>query len=137
MREIKHKSILITGASSGIGTAIAQTLVEGGANVALMARREEKLQEVVASLPEGGQSLLVVGDVTSEADVRNGIAKTVETFGALDGLVNNAGYGAFKPLHEMGTEEFDGMVAVNLKGVFLATKYSLEQMYKQGKGGIL
>ncbi len=134
---LDRKSVLITGASSGIGAAIARSLAEAGANVALMARREEKLREVAASLPEGTKSLVLPADVTVEEDMRNAIERTVEEFGSLDMLVNNAGYGRFKPVDEMTAEEFDGMIAVNLRGVFLATKYGLARMYEQGKGGAI
>lgn len=133
--ELTNKTVLITGASSGIGVAIAQDLATAGANLVLFARREEKLKEVAASLPEETSVLVISGDVTSENDVKNAMAQTAQQFGALDVLVNNAGYGMFKPIHQMTGEEFDGMVAVNLRGVFLGTKYALEQMYAQGTGG--
>ncbi|MCB0714102.1 MAG: SDR family NAD(P)-dependent oxidoreductase [Ignavibacteriae bacterium] len=132
---IVNKSALITGASSGIGAAIARTLVEAGVNVALMARREEVLREVGSTLSDQSRLLILPGDVTVESDVRDAINQTVSKFGSLDILVNNAGYGVFKPVDEMTLEEFRGMIDVNLQGVFLATKYGLEQMYKQGKGG--
>ena len=132
---LNNRSVLITGASSGIGAAIAQTLANDGAHIGLMARREDKLREVAASLPEGTRSLVLPGDVTVEDDVRKAVDQTVKEFGSLDVLVNNAGYGFFKPIHEMTTDEFNGMIAANLQGVFMATKYALTQMYNQGKGG--
>ena len=133
--ELTDKTVVITGASSGIGQSLAMDFAGAGANLVLVARREEKLQEVAAALPDDVSVLVVPGDVTSEDDVRNVIDRTLETFGTLDVMVNNAGYGLFKPIHEMSAEEFDGMIAVNLRGVFLGTKYALAQMYKQGKGG--
>ncbi|MGE3802909.1 MAG: SDR family oxidoreductase [Candidatus Kapaibacterium sp.] len=135
MKDLADKTALITGASSGIGAAIARTLVEAGANVALMARREDALREVGSTLSDQSRLLIVPGDVTVESDVRDAFSQTVSKFGSLDILVNNAGYGVFKPVDEMTLQEFSGMIEVNLQGVFLATKYGLRQMYAQGKGG--
>lgn len=134
---MKNRSILITGASSGIGAAIARTLAGAGANVALAARREDGLNEVAASLQEGTRSLVIRADVTNEEEVRSAIDRTADTFGSFDVLVNNAGYGIFRPVHEMTAEEFDGMIAVNLRGVFLCTKYALLKMYEQGGGAVV
>ena len=135
MIALTDKSVLITGASSGIGAAVARTLADAGANIALMARGENGLKEVAGNLPDPERVLVIPGDVTSEPDVRQAIHQTVDRFGSLDILVNNAGFGLFKPVDELTAEEFDGMIAVNLRGVFLATKYALIQMYEQGKGG--
>lgn len=135
--QLSGKNVLITGASSGIGAAIARTLAEAGANVALAARHEKKLADIAASLPDGGTSLVLPTDVTKEEEIVQAIDRTVETFGSLDVLVNNAGYGIFKPIHEMTAEEFDGMIAVNLRGVFLCTKHALARMYEQGTGGAI
>lgn len=132
---MKDRNVLITGASSGIGRAIAQRLAEAGANVALAARHREKLERVAASLPAGTQSLVIPTDVSKEEDVARAVEETAKAFGSLDVLVNNAGYGIFKPIDEMTAEEFDGMIAVNLRGVFLGLKYGLARMYAQGKGG--
>lgn len=133
--QLNGKNVLITGAGSGIGAAIARALAGAGANVALAARRERNLTDVAASLPEGTRSLVLPADVTDEGEVTRAIDRTAEAFGSLDVLVNNAGYGFFRPIHEMTAEEFDGMIAVNLRGVFLCTKHALARMYEQGRGG--
>lgn len=130
-------SVLITGASSGIGAEIAHSLAREGARLALMARNEAKLKEVADSLPEDADVTIIPGDVTSEEDVRNAVEQTVVEFGSLDILVNNAGFGSFRPIHEMPVEEFDSIVAVNLRGVFLCTRLALQTMYEQGKGGAI
>lgn len=135
--ELKNKTVVITGASSGIGQSLALALAETGANLVLVARREEKLKEIAAALPEGISSLVIPADVSQEADVQNMIDRTVEKFGGIDVMVNNAGYGLFKPIHEMSAEDFDGMIAVNLRGVFLGMKYALARMYEQGRGGAI
>lgn len=135
--ELTNKTVVITGASSGIGQSLAMDFAGAGANLVLVARREEKLQEVADALPDDVSVLVVPGDVTNEDDVRNVIDRTLEKFGTLDVMVNNAGYGMFKPIHEMSAEEFDGMIAVNLRGVFLGTKYALAHMYEQGTGGAI
>ena len=134
--DLKNATILVTGASSGIGAAIARELSKAGAKVALAARSEEKLKEVAESL-EGPNALVVPFDVTDPDGVKKGIEKVVEEFGSLDVLVNNAGLGTFNPLHELEIDEFDKMIDVNLRGTFICTKYALPHMYEQEKGAVV
>src|SRR5690349_16004891 len=128
---------LITGASSGIGAAIAQKLAERGVRVALASRNEGKLREVAAGLPAGSESMLVPADVGDEEQVRHMIAETEKRFGGIDLLVNNAGFGIFKPIVELTAEEFDRIIRVNLRGAFLCMKYTLPGMYERESGTVV
>ncbi len=134
--DLQGAAILVTGASSGIGAAIARELSKGGARLALAARSEEKLKEVAASL-EGAESLVVPFDVTDADAVKRGIDRVVSEWGSLDVLINNAGLGTFGPLDELEIEAFDRMIDVNLRGTFICTKYALPHMYSQKKGAVV
>ena len=137
MSDINIRTALITGASSGIGAAIAGRLAEQGVRVALAARSEEKLREVAAGLPAGSESMIVPADVGDEEQVRHMVAETEKRFGAIDLLVNNAGFGIFKPIVELTAEEFDGIIRVNLRGAFLCMKYTLPGMYERERGTVV
>lgn len=134
---IRETVALVTGASSGIGTAIVQTLAAEGASVVLAARDEKKMREIAASLPKGAQSLVIPTDVGDEEQVRRMVERTVERFGKIDLLVNNAGFGIFKPVTELTAEEFDSVIRVNLRGPFLCMKYALPHMYKRSSGTVV
>lgn len=134
---IQNKVAVVTGASSGIGTAIARRLAEEGAKVVLTARREEALKEVARSLPVGTETLIIPTDVGDEKQVRTMVEKTIERFGAIDILVNNAGFGLFKSVIDLSADEFDQVVRVDLRGVFLCLKYVLPGMYEREEGTVI
>ncbi len=133
----KGKAALVTGASSGIGAAIVRALVMAGSRVALAARTESQMKQVCASLPEEAQTLVLPTDVSKEDDVRKAVDATVRHFGGIDILINNAGFGIFKPITELSVEEFDAVLNVNLRGVFLGIKYVLPHMYEKGSGTVI
>lgn len=135
--DLHHRVVIITGASAGIGAATARMFAQEGARIVLAARREEMLKEVAASLPSGTQTLIVPTDVGDESHVENLVNQTIQRFGTIDVLVNNAGYGAFGPITELTTAEFDDVIRVNLRGVFLCTKYVLPHFYEQGHGAVV
>ncbi len=135
--DLRGKVVVITGGSSGIGAATARAMAAEGARLVLAARSAEKLQEVIASLPEGTDAIAITTDVGVEEEVKHLMERTLERFGAIDILVNNAGYGLFKPVVEMTAEEFDDLLRVNLHGVFLATKYVLPHMYERRSGMVI
>jgi NAD(P)-dependent dehydrogenase (short-subunit alcohol dehydrogenase family) len=110
---------IVTGGGTGIGAAIARRLAADGHAVAVMGRRSEPLEEVVGALAEG---LAVVGDVARPEDCSRAVAETVDAFGGLDVLVNNAGRTLEKPFSEITAAEFDALVALNLRGYFLCTR---------------
>lgn len=133
--DLKNKAIIITGASSGIGEATAKKLAKDGANVILMARREEKLNDIKQAIEkEGGTALVVTGDVTKKKDFDNVVSQTIENYGKVNGLINNAGLMPLSFVEKLKTEEWETMVDVNLKGVLNGVAAVLPKM-KENKGG--
>lgn len=133
--DLTGKTAIVTGAV-GIGYGIINRLAEAGANVFVASRNEEEVNKTVLEL--AGKNYKVKGakcDVSIETDVKNTVETTVKEFGGVDLLVNNAGIFPSIPVHKMTLDDFERVLAINLKGVFLFSKYSSEQMIKQGKGG--
>ncbi|MCA0969175.1 3-oxoacyl-[acyl-carrier-protein] reductase [Halobacillus litoralis] len=130
---------LVTGASRGIGRAIALELAAKGAKVAVnYAGSEDKAEAVVQEiLEQGGQAIKIQANVSSEDDVKRMVKSVVDEFGRLDILVNNAGITKDNLLMRMKEEEFDSVIDTNLKGVFLCTKGVTRQMMKQKYGRIV
>jgi NAD(P)-dependent dehydrogenase (short-subunit alcohol dehydrogenase family) len=139
---LEGKAALVTGGASGIGRATAVAMAREGARVAVADKTQESASATVALInAAGGQAVAIGGDVTKETDVAAMVARTVAAFGKIDCAFNNAGISgrAVGPvgqkLHEMSRESFDGMMAVNLTGVFMCMKHEIVQMLKQGTGG--
>jgi 3-oxoacyl-[acyl-carrier protein] reductase len=136
---MKHqgKSFLITGASRGIGAAIAKRLAEEGAKVAITyATQEHKAQEVLSSLAGEGHLALQM-DLSQEESITQVISEINEKFGALDGLVNNAGCTSDQLLLRMRSVDFDKILNTNLRGSFLCTKLAVKPMLKARKGSLV
>jgi len=133
------KNALVTGSSRGIGRAIALELGRLGANVAVnYAGNEQKAQEVVEELEQlGVKSFKVQANVADESDVKKMIKQTIDTFGSLEILVNNAGITRDNLLMRMKVDEFDEVIETNLKGAFLCTKAVTRQMMRQRYGKII
>lgn len=136
MQSIKDKVIVITGASSGIGAAAAKQAAELGANVVLTARREDRLQELVDSLPNANISY-VVADVTDKDAVQNVIDYTVEKYGRIDVLFNNAGVMPQAPMVEAQHDEWKQTLDINITGVLNGIAAALPIMKKQEDGHIV
>src|SRR5262245_6222844 len=138
MNTLKGKTAVVTGASKGIGKAIALTLAGEGANVVLSARGQESLEQTakeVAAL--GGKVLSVVSDVRKPSDVER-LARTAEKeFGIVQVLVNNAGICRFKTIVEMNDEDFHSILETNLYGVFYCSRAFLPGMIKNQGGHIV
>ncbi len=135
---LNGKVALITGASRGIGRAIALLFSKEGAKISAVARTEKDLSDLKSKIEASqGECIIFKCDVSKEDDVKKAAAETIKKFGRIDILVNNAGFGIYKPVVELTTEEFDSMVAVNFRGVFLFTKYVLPYMMKQNSGVII
>jgi NAD(P)-dependent dehydrogenase (short-subunit alcohol dehydrogenase family) len=139
---LEGKAALVTGGASGIGRATAVAMAREGARVAVADQTQDSAAATVALIKAaGGQAVAIGGNVTSEADVTAMVARTVAAFGKIDCAFNNAGISgrAVGPVgqrtHEMSRESFDGMMAVNLTGVFMCMKHEIIQMLKQGTGG--
>ncbi|ADV51221.1 SDR family oxidoreductase [Cellulophaga sp. E16_2] len=133
--KLENSTIIITGASSGIGKATAHKLAENGAKVVLMARSEDELNDLKKEIEKnGGVALVVSGDVTKMEDFENVVTKTKEKFGTVNGLINNAGLMPLSFVEKLKTDEWDKMVDVNIKGVLNGVAAVLPEL-KANKGG--
>jgi len=138
MKKLDGKVAVVTGAASGIGRSIAQTLAAEGAVVAiadLQAKAADAVaQEIVA---RGGQALGVPMDVTAEDQVDRGIDAVAEKFGSVDILVSNAGVQIVNPIEQYVFSDWKKMLAIHLDGAFLTTRAALRHMYRGDRGGIV
>ena len=138
MFSLQGKVALVTGASQGIGEAIAKRLAAQGATVVCAARTLRKLQEVADAITaEGGKADVVVADLSDGASVRAAITTTVERHGAIHILVNNAGITRDKLLIQMKEEDWDAVIDTNLKGAWTAIQAATKPMMKQRWGRII
>lgn len=138
MRKLENKVALITGASRGIGKGIAEAFANEGANLILAARDAEKLASLAESLIGNGSSAVAIpADVTDEEQVQSLFHQTIERFGRLDLLVNNAGVFDGGPIDELSVETWDKVMAVNLRGPFLCTREAMRVMKRQNGGRII
>jgi NAD(P)-dependent dehydrogenase (short-subunit alcohol dehydrogenase family) len=136
--ELKGKVALVTGASRGIGAAIARELASAGASVALAGRDEATLQEVTRSLPDGSRSLAVAADMAQTADLERLVARVVKELGSLDVLVNNAGFlPEAKQIYKVDLDEWQRVIDVNLRGPWFLSKLAHPHMKAQGGGAIV
>lgn len=139
-KRFSEKVVIVTGASSGIGKAAALEFAREGARVVVAARREAESNEVVKQIrDEGGEAIFVATDVARHESVQAMVAKTIETYGRLDCAFNNAGIAGdvFKPTAEHTEENWDQVIDVNLKGVWLCMKHQIPEMLKAGGGAIV
>lgn len=135
---LKEKVALVTGAASGIGQATAALFGQEGAKVMcadLDAEGAERVAQQIAN--SGGEAASTQGDVSQAADVERMVRQTVERWERLDVLVNNAGIYFILPLTQVPEEEWDRLININLKGVFLGCKYAIPEMVKGGGGSIV
>jgi len=137
-KKLAGKVALVTGASSGIGEATAFALAQEGTRVAALARRSDRLEQVVKRIKDaGGEAIALVADVTNEAQLRDAIRQTKETFGRIDILVNNAGVMLLHQIEGVDTEEWRQMLDLNVLAVMLACHEMLPIMKAQGGGHIV
>ncbi|WP_461242824.1 SDR family oxidoreductase [Secundilactobacillus muriivasis] len=135
---VQNKVVVITGASSGIGETSAKLLAANGAKVVLGARREAKLQAIVAAIQAaGGEATYQVTDVTKMADVQALVAKAKATFGGIDVIFNNAGIMPTSPISALHTDEWDAMIDINLKGVLNGVAAVMPDFTSQKSGQII
>ena len=133
LEDFRGKTALITGATTGMGRAVAIALGRHGVNVVVAARREKEGTEAATEVEAaGGQGLFVRTDVTIEAEAKAMVDRTVERFGRLDFAFNNAGSGVNTPITQMTTAEWDQDIAVNLTGTFYGLKAQMAAMEANG-----
>jgi glucose 1-dehydrogenase len=144
LRGLEGKNVLVTGGSSGIGQAIAVRFAEYGANVAInylrrpeeAAETEEQVHACVGKVRRHGvKDVLVQGDVSNEADVVRMVADAVEGLGGIDVLVNNAGIQISRPTEELSSDDFDRVLAVNLRGAFMCAREAIRHFLAEDKPG--
>jgi 3-oxoacyl-[acyl-carrier protein] reductase len=137
-RTLEGRVAVVTGASRGIGLAIARKLGGLGAKLSLCARNADKLQNVADELKNAGVEVIIVAaDVSSGDDVLSLVEETKQAFGAIDILVNNAGIGYFGPFYEAKESNWDSVLDTNLKSVFLLSKAVAKGMIEQRGGHII
>lgn len=138
MTQLLEKSIIVTGAGSGIGRATAVRFASEGAMVIVADKNTQRAQEVAAAIiAEGGIAQPFTVDVAKAVEVKALMAFAVQKLGRIDVLVNNAGYGFAATVVETQEEDWDALMSVNVKGVFLCCKYALPYMISQGRGAIV
>jgi NAD(P)-dependent dehydrogenase (short-subunit alcohol dehydrogenase family) len=139
MGRLESKVALVTGASSGMGYEIAKLFAKEGASVVVIARRKEKLAELIAKIEaDGGNGIAVAGDVTSEEDVQNAVKTAIQEFGKLDIVVNNAGIlDKMKPVTELDDDLWNAVLNVNLTGPMRIFRAAIPEMEKIGGGAFV
>jgi NAD(P)-dependent dehydrogenase (short-subunit alcohol dehydrogenase family) len=138
MKELSGSRAIITGGGTGIGRGIARNLAMLGVKVVLCGRRDQPLDEVVREIVRaGGQALGVQADISQEKDVARVVASAMDVFGGVDILVNNAGIGGGEAIHDHSIEEWDQIMAVNLRGPFLLCRAVLPFMRSKRNGHII
>ncbi len=132
--DIRNKTIIISGASRGLGRAAAKLFADKGANVVVTARSASDLDALTAEQPA---IVAVPGDVGNEADMQRVVQTALDKFGHIDIVINNAGYGVFKNVDEITADEWDALMNTNVKGTFLLTKAALPTLKAQGSGHVV
>ncbi|QPJ66349.1 MAG: SDR family oxidoreductase [Candidatus Nitrohelix vancouverensis] len=132
---LQNKIVIITGGGAGIGRATAIAFSREGASVVLFGRRKDKLEETASWLH--GKSLIVQGDMTQEADLDRLVQTTLDAFGSIDILLNNAGIFTGSSIHEMENKQWDEIFDLNISSVFRLTKRVLKPMMEQKNGNII
>lgn len=140
MGRLEGKVAIITGGNSGVGAATAELFAKEGAKVVITARRLPQLEEVAEKIRAiGGEVLVVQADVSKSEDAENVVTKTVETFGKVDVLVNNAGVleAGLKPIDTCTDEDLEWVLGINTKGCLYCTRAAVKEMMKNNVGSII
>jgi len=134
--KLQNKTVIITGASKGLGVSMAHECAKEGAQIVISARSLPELEAVAQSIrADGGRVEVVEADMARPAELEALVQKTLETFGRIDGLINNAGVNYVKPFLEIDPKEWQRVLDVDLTGSFLLTQLCAREMHRQGGGG--
>ncbi|HZI06366.1 MAG TPA: SDR family oxidoreductase [Archangium sp.] len=137
MKRLQNKVAVITGGGSGVGAATAALFVQEGARVVVVGRNEEKLRKTVQEINHENVSY-TVADVSQVEDTQRYLREAVDRHGGLDILMSNAGIqGEFHPISDLPVESFDAVMAINVRGTWLAIKYAFPELQKRGGGSII
>ncbi|PID82342.1 MAG: short-chain dehydrogenase [Clostridiales bacterium] len=135
---LNGKVAIVTGASSGLGKSAALSLAKEGAKVALFARRIEKLESLKKEIEEsGGQALAIKCDVTDEENVKKAVQNVIDEYSKIDILINNAGIAVRGGVHELSLEDWNKSMDINVKGIYMTSKYVVPHMIEQKYGKIV
>ena len=126
------KTVLVTGAASGIGAAVAERFLSGGYQVAFFDIDGDAARATASRISSAGRRQVLEGDVSNEQDVKEAVTRTVTELGSLDVLINNAGIETHGTVVDLSTEQWERQLAVNLRGVFLFSKYAIPEMRRRG-----
>ena len=140
MGRLEGKVAIVTGGNSGVGAATAELFAKEGAKVVITARRLPQLEEVAEKIrANGGEVLVVQADVSKAEDAENVVAKTIEAFGKIDVLVNNAGVleAGLKPIDTCTDEDLEWVLGINTKGCLYCTRAAVKEMMKNDSGSII
>ena len=138
MFDLKGEKAIVTGGGQGLGREMALALAEAGADVAVVQRRVEVAEQTAEEIRKlGRDSFAMKVDVSKTEDIRNMVAVAKDRFGKIDILINNAGIAHHVPAEELSEEDWDRMIDINLKGVFLGSQMVGREMIKQRKGSII
>ena len=136
--KLKDRVAIVTGGAKGIGWGIVKVLIQEGAKVVVVDWDKETGEKTAEEMRKaGGDAMFVFCDVSNEEQVKAMVQKTLDKYGKIDILVNDAGIGVYKTVLDTSSEDWDRCLAVNLKGQFLCCKYCIPHMQKIGKGAII
>lgn len=138
MKLFNDKTVVVTGSGSGIGRAAAVLFAQEGANVAVIDNSVENGKDTADIInSNGGDAFFINTDVTSESEIKNAVDRIIEKYSTIDVLCNNAGIELSCPLIQMSEREWDRVLNVNLKGMYLMSKYVLPEMIKERGGAVV
>lgn len=137
MNNLNGKVVVITGGASGIGLATVEAFLDKGSRVVLSDYNADEGQKQVERLKAKGEIIFIQADVAQEEEVKSLFEQTVEKFGSVDVVFNNAGIGAASETHNLSYEEYSQVIKINQDGVFFGSKYGVQQMLKNDNGGVI